>query len=199
MVDSVDIEAFRKLKSRPSALVDRDPLAPAKTFVPKNETIPERVSPPRNLNEDPILKAWKETSAEIGEELPCQIKRKGPISLRLPDEHLSRLDKIPGKGMGSKVKYLLDHHSKVQETIKSQVRPLLSLITQVDKELEAYTKSISSTSELSGADGSRIMSLSKEIAIVFQLLSFDKDLHGKLLTPKQNKTLSFALGLRRGQ
>jgi len=199
MGDSVDIEAFRKLKpshnsSRPDPFQPRPSSSTEAPVKPFNR--PE-VSPPRNLSEiDPILKAWNEAAATVDENSSVT-SRKGPASFRIPDEYMDRLAKLPGRGVGSKIKYLLDYSTKSKKIFKDQLSPLVSILGQIDKEISHYSSAVSAISDLKGPDGARIFKLSKEASLIHQLISFDKELHGEHLSSHQLKTLSFALGLSR--
>lgn len=197
MVDSVDIEAFRKLKLSKSPF-QQDPLVIKRD---SSQSIKTPEIPQSLINKshtaDPIMEAWR--SASIQDEPQNKVSRKSPLSFRIPDEYLTRLMSLKGRGVGSRIMSLLDFYSRSRKILKDQVLPLASILGQIDKELNSYSSNLNSMADLRGPDGSRIYKLSNEASVVHQIISFDKELHGEYLSIQQMKTLNFALGLSRNQ
>lgn len=198
--DKVDTSALRSLKKSSNQSVNSNKPNPfdkieRESLARQSRSIQSELpsSSPRRTHDDndlsDILKSWDDSEAVETE--PSPIIRKGPIPFRLREEYQVKLSKVTGKGIGSKIKFLIDYHSNTHELLKNQISQILSLISQLENEMDGL-KGVTSIAQVRAMDGHRINQLSREISLLCRLLQFDEKVYGSFLDKEQTRTLNFA-------
>lgn len=141
---------------------------------------------------DPLLNIWNQLRDTAPEEV-AKATESTKLSLRLPNSLLKAIDNFKGRTTSAKIKEGLSKSLRYREVIKSQAEGLISVLVQIEREMNFYQSNITKIEDLRGAEGAKIRAFCWEAYIFHRLICFNNDTHGEFLTLANFKTLDFAI------